>query len=289
METWRRNRKASYLIGALCAIGAFTSAATAQSPGAGQSPMVEAPSGWFGVTLSDDWILDERGKAFFEGYPIVSEVEPGSPAAKAGVMPGDVLMSFNTHDMRGSAFELRKWMKPGDPFVLQLKRNDAVRIVRGTLGVAPAGWRERIVIDLRPSPSEVFEGRTRTATRIAVPSTQRVMTRIPLPSRVPSALIPAFTFGAGVYPFAGMEFTALNEDLRELLGVKPEGVFVTSVMEGTPARISGLRGGDVLLLADGHKLETPVDLVHAIAAAEGKTLRLRIIRRQKPQTLTLRW
>jgi S1-C subfamily serine protease len=272
--------------GALLAICVAASAATGQTP-----VVVESPPGWFGVTLSDEGLFDERGAAFFDSYPVVSNVEPGSPAARAGVVPGDVLMSFNSHDMRGSVFQLRNWLKPGAPFVLQLRRNDGVRVVRGTLGRAPDGWDSKILISIRPTPTEAFEFRTQTPSRPPVtPSPQRVVMRPPLPSPVPSALIPAFTFGAGVFPFAGMEFTALNEDIRDLLGVKPEGVFVTNVVEGTPARIAGLKGGDVLLLANGVKLESPVDLVQAIAEAQDrKTLTLRIVRKRKPQNLTLRW
>lgn len=247
--------------------------------------VVDGPTGWFGVTLSDEGMLDERGKTFFDNYPIVSEVEPNSPAARAGVMPGDVLMTFNSQDMRGSVFQLRNWLKPGAPFELQLKRNDAVRVVRGTLGRAPKGWGERIVINVRPSPFEAGGYQTTQS----VPPTQKVVFRTPLPGRVPPALIPNFTFGAGLYPFVGMEFTALNDDIRDVLGVKPEGVFVTNVVEGSPARLSGLRGGDVVVLADGFKLVTPVDLVQAIAEAQGKTLNLRIVRKRKPQNLTLRW
>jgi len=269
-------------IGALLGVFAVAGAAAAQGP-----VVPEAPAGWFGVTLSDEGILEEGGTTFFEGYPVVSEVEPNSPAAKAGVMPGDVLMSFNSHDMRGSVFQLKNWLKPGAPFVLQLKRNDGVRVVRGTLGRAPEGWERRVVIDLRPS--QVFVRRTQTPSRTPMPSAQRVMIRTPLPSSVPPALIPTFTFGPGVYPFAGMEFTALNEDIRDVLGVKSEGVFVTNVVEGTPARVSGLRGGDVLLLADGIRLETPVDLVNTIAESEDRTINLRIIRKRKAQNLTLRW
>ncbi len=270
------------MAGAFMGICVVASAANAQT-----SVMVETQPGWFGVTLSDEGLFDERGNTFFEGYPVVSEVEPGSPAAKAGVMPGDVLMSFNSHDMRGSVFQLRNWLKPGAPFVLQLRRNDAVRVVKGTLGRAPEGWEKRTVINL--GPGQRFESRSGTTTRAPGGTTQRVMIRTPMPSRVPPVLIPNFTFGAGVYPFAGMEFTVLNEDIRELLGVKPEGVFVTNVVEGTPARISGLKGGDVLLLANGVKLETPVDLVQAISEAQDRTLSLKIIRKRKPQSLTLRW
>ena len=269
-----------WITGALVAFCVFAGEAKAQSP------VAAAPTGWFGVTLSDDGMFDERGTVFFERYPVVSSVEPGSPASKAGVVPGDILMSFNSQDMRGSAFQLRGWLKPGAPFVIRLRRNDAVHVMRGTLGIPPEGWENRVVVELKPS--QEFERRTRTPNR-RLPSTERVMVRTPLPSRVPSALIPNFTFGGGVYPFAGMEVIALNEDIREILGVKPEGVFVTNVVQGTPARVAGLKGGDVLLQADGVRLGSPIDLVNAIAGAEGRTIRLRIIRNRKPQTLTLSW
>lgn len=254
---------------------------------------VEAPRGWFGVTISDEATLDERGRAFFDGYPVVSKVEPGSPAAKAGIAPGDVLMTFNSQDMRGAAFELRKWLRPGAPFELRLKRNDIVRVVRGTLSKPPEGWEDRTVVAL--STPETFELRTRTPARPSFPSAERVAIirrgaggegGSLLPTRVPTVMVPAFT---GVYPFAGADFTELNDDLSDVLGVQTEGVFVTSVMEGSPARRSGLRGGDVILRADGIKCDNPVDLARAIREAEDRTIRLEIVRKRKPQTLTLRW
>lgn len=274
--------KRSYLIGVLVGVCALTRVAAGQSP-----VVVETPSGWLGVTLSSEGTFDERGGAFFEGYPVVSEVHPLSPAAKAGVRAGDILMAFNTHDMRGGLLQLRQWLKPGAPFKLQLRRNDGVRMVAGTLSRPPKDWEVTFVFDLKPS--QAFERRAQSPSRPLLPLEQRVRVRAPAPTRVPSALIPAFTFGAGVYPFAGMEFTELNDDIASLLGVKPEGVFVTNVVEETPARIAGLKGGDVLLYADDLKLETPVDLVEAIAEAEDRALRLRIVRKGKPQTLTLRW
>jgi S1-C subfamily serine protease len=247
---------------------------------------VETPSGWFGVTISDQAILDERGNAFFDSYPVVTTVERGSPAARAGVVPGDVLVSFNSHDMRGGSLQMRKWLRPGAPFVLRLKRNDAVRVVRGTLGKAPENWEKRVVVEL--SVPEQIEMRTRSPAR--EPTAPGGMTRVRMPAPPPSSvLLPALGYGGGVYPFAGAEFTALNDDLSELLGVK-EGVFVTNVAEGSPARISGLRGGDVILRADSIKVDTPIDLVRAIRAARpDNTVSLQIIRKRKAQTLVLRW
>jgi serine protease Do len=258
------------------------------SAGSAQTPAPEAtPRGWFGVTISGEGILDDSGRAFFDGYPIVSGVEPGSPADKAGVVPGDVLVSFNSHDMRGSALELRNWLKPGAPFVLRLKRNDALKTVRGTLGRRPDGWESRMEVAL--TTPEVFELRTRSPARPPLSSRVNVRVRTPLSANMPAVLIPSFTFGGGIYPFAGAEFTALNDDLSQALGVKPEGVFVANVVEGSPARASGLRGGDVVLMADSIKLENPIDLVRAIREAGNRTIRLEIVRKRKQQTVMLHW
>jgi S1-C subfamily serine protease len=101
-------------------------------------------------------------------------------------------------------------------------------------------------------------------------------------------------YGGGVYPFAGAEFTALNADLRDALGVKTSGVFVTNVMEGSPARNAGLRGGDIIIKADGLKVHGPYDLVGAIRSADARgtdnhAIELQVLRKNKPQTLTLHW
>lgn len=248
---------------------------------------VEPPPGWFGVTISDQALLDERGNAFFDSYPVVTTVERGSPAAKAGVVPGDVLVSFNSHDMRGGSLQMRKWLRPGAPFVLELRRNDAVRVVRGTLGKRPENWEKKMIVEL--SMPERIEMRTMSPAR--EPTASAGLMRVRMPSPPPSSvLLPALGYGGGLYPFAGAEFTALNDDLSDLLGVKPEGVFITNVAEGSPARISGLRGGDIILKADSIRVETPIDLVRAIrGAGSDHTVSLQIIRKRKPQTLTLRW
>jgi len=66
------------------------------------------------------------------------------------------------------------------------------------------------------------------------------------------------------------------------------------VMEGSPARTAGLRGGDIIVKADGIKVHGPFDLVDAIRNADSRnttthTIELQILRKSKSQTLTLRW
>ena len=274
---------------ALIASVGFPAVAGAQTP----LPVPEAPTGWFGVTISDNAMVDENFNAFFDSYPVVSKVEPRSPAAKAGVRTGDVLITFNSHDMRGGAIEMKKWLKPGAPFVLQLRRNDQMRQVRGILERRPEGWKELAIISV--TPREDIERRAGSIGGEPLPSPgMLVRSRVPSPEPLPSVLLPAMGYGRGVYPFAGAEFTALNDDLRAALGVNSSGVFVTNVMEGSPARTAGLRGGDIIVKADGMKVQGPVDLVGAIRNADTRntishTIELQILRKNKPQALTLRW
>jgi S1-C subfamily serine protease len=251
--------------------------------------IVQPPTGWFGVRIQDQAMIDpESGNAFFDSYPVVTGVDSSSPAAKAGVRPGDVLLSFNSHDMRGGSVELSKWLKVGAPFVLRIRRNDATRVVRGTLGKRPENWDQNLVVAL--TVPEIMEAQSGA---IARPQIRRagIRTRMPVPEPLPALLPPALGYGGGIYPFAGAEFTALNQDLCDALGVKPEGVFVTNVIEGSPARAAGLRGGDVVVKADSIKIESPIDLVRAIRSADetDRSVDLQIIRKHKAQQLTLRW
>ena len=281
--------RAQILASAVITSVGFAANAAAQTP----VPVPEAPTGWFGVTISDNAMVDDDLNAFFDSYPVVSKVEPRSPAAKAGVKTGDVLLKFDSHDMRGGAIQMKKWLKPGAPFVLQLRRDGQLKQVRGTLQQRPEGWKELAIVSI--TPSQDIELRARGIGGEPLPSPGRLMrTRVPSPEPLPSVLVPAMGYGGGVYPFAGAEFTALNDDLRDALGVKTSGVFVTNVMEGSPARTAGLRGGDIIVKADGTKVHGPFDLVDAIRNADSRNttthaIELQILRKSKLQTLTLRW
>jgi serine protease Do len=282
-------RTALILTVGLISFAGIPSGVAAQTP----RTVAEPPAGWLGITISDNALVDENFNAFFEAYPEVSNVDERSPAAKAGVKRGDVLISFNSHDMRGGAVQMKDWLKPGAPFVLQLRRNDVMREVRGIVGKRPDGWQEVAIVTL--SPRQAIESSVGTVGGVPLkPRNVIVRSRMPSPAPLPDVLAPAMGYGGGVYPFAGAEFTALNDDLCQALGVKPEGVFVTNVMEGSAARIAGLRGGDIILKADGIRTNSPTDLVGVIRSADMRAttdhaIELQILRNKKQRTLTLRW
>ena len=285
----RRGSVTAVALVALLACPGMGRAQTSPSAPSSQSPPFETPTGWLGVRLSDEGIFSENGAAFFERYPVVSSVEPGSPASKAGVLPGDVILTFNSHDMRGGTLQLSNWMKPGAAFELRVRRNEGVRLVRGVLGRRPDGWEQRIVVQVSPNEQIFLRRSAEERAGGLQQSGVRVRTEGPMPPRLPSLLVPALGLGRGLYPFAGAEFTALNSDLSDVLGVKPEGVFVANVVEGSIAREAGLRGGDVVVMADKIKIENPNDLVRAIRSADDRSVTLQVIRKHKPQTITLKW
>src|SRR5438105_13083609 len=84
----------------LLAFLALPSGAVAQK---GRTIVIKEPTGWFGVRISDQAMVDERGDALFDSYPVVTQLDSGSPAAKAGVLPGDQLLTLNSHDMPGAS------------------------------------------------------------------------------------------------------------------------------------------------------------------------------------------
>jgi len=249
------------------------------------------PTGWLGVRITDQATLDGRGNAFFDSYPMVTNVDSGSPAARAGVIPGDVLISFNSHDMRGGSVELEKWLKVGAPFNLTIRRNTKTRMLTGKLARRPRDWDQRMMVQL--SVDQIMERQSGTLSKVPAEkiAIKRIGDRMPTPEPLPSILTPALGYGGGVYPFAGAELIALNDDLSDALDVKPEGVFVTNVLKGSPAGDAGLRGGDIILRANNARVSTPIDLVRVIRVAvdNDRTVVLQIVRKHQPQSVILRW
>ncbi|MFL5481357.1 MAG: PDZ domain-containing protein [Gemmatimonadaceae bacterium] len=281
----------SIVTAALVACCCLPVAARAQEPT--RTFVIKEPTGWFGVRISDTAMMTDEGTAFFDAYPVVTHVDPNSPASKAGVQIGDVLLMFNGHDMRGGSIELAQWLKVGAPFVLKIRRNDRTRMLRGTLTKRPSDWEQRMVVEMtqQMSVKDRLDMRSGSLSREPMTGMLSVRSRVPT-DPLPAVLAPALGFGAGgTYPFAGASFTQLNSDLCDVLGVKGDGVFVTNVVEGSAARNAGLRGGDIILRADNMKVSSPIDLVQAIRSADEKdrSVDLQIMRKHQLQSLTLRW
>ena len=132
----------------------------------------------------------------------------------------------------------------------------------------------------------------------AIPGGIVVATPTPLVPSAPAGAVTAeaptsrsvFVFSApSAAPMivAGATIIRTNADLRETFGVK-SGVLVLDVARGSPAYVSGLRGGDVIVSAGRSAVTSPLSVQRAIEISDS-VLPLRIIRKKKEQSLTLRW
>ena len=168
---------------------------------------------------------------------LVNDVVAGSPAAKAGVGPGDVIRSVNGRAINDSSDlpPIIGAMAPGTKVTLSVLRDGKPRDVSVTL-------------------SELDEG-------------ERVARGAPV---APDA--PATTAGRNVL---GIQTQALDADSRKQLGLESGDGLLVSRVESAAAREAGLSPGMVILQVGRNKVNSPAALDRELAAAKpGDTVML---------------
>lgn len=178
----------------------------------------QAPAGSFGflgIRLAD--VDAERAKALKLGDERGVEVKAvmeGSPADNAGILPGDVLLSYNGETLL-SAEQLSRMVRetpPGRKVKVQYWRNGKTQGAVLTVGTAT-----------RSQMDPPFE--------------------LPLPQT------PGMDFPNPLLiwrnSMVGIDFERVDSQLAEYFGVKG-GVLIRFVQHGSPADKAGMRAGDVI-------------------------------------------
>ena len=245
----------------------------AAPPGQVVQPTQRSATGWVGITYSGNGETDSDGNLVYSDYPVVVTVDPGSPAAKAGVAAGDTIIAFNDRDLRRFAFPIRNMIQPGKTFVIHARKGRVEREYKVLVVERPADHREMVAITMKP----MIPG---------MPEPPFVLTPGPTPSRV---RVPTPARTAAGFAIAGAEMRALSVDLARTLGVKPQGLFVVNVLEASPAKEAGLRDGDVLLRAAERLLMSPQDLQEIMRSDINRSVKLELVRQKKTETVLLRW
>jgi S1-C subfamily serine protease len=257
------------------------------------------PDGYIGVQFSELQTVmgDDAPQAPpLPEYPRIDSVYPGSPASKAGVRRGDVVLLIGGTDAR-RAVQLDRLLRPSTQLPVRVQRDGAPRDLT-------------IVVEKRPAD---FNAECANADQLIGPEFDQPMIylRSPAAPRAPSAPFvfprreaPAAAPGAPGAPappmpylygfsttnsaIAGATLIPLDDDWRATLGVD-NGVLVTRVLPGTPSKDSGLRAGDVIISADGQTVASVRALSRIVGNAKANSVKLQVIRAGKPQALTLRW
>lgn len=214
-----------------------------------------------GVTLHD---LDEddqkKGKA--TNGVMVESVETDSPAAKAGVKQGDIIVEFDGERVRSSR---------------QLSRlvQETVPGRSVTIAALREGQRVSLTVQPRDGRAEVYK----YFDRFEFPMVKIAPTPAPgKPRSVPFTLF-------GSTGRLGIGVSELSAQLAEYFGTK-DGVLVTSVNDDSIAAKTGVRAGDVITSLDGSSISDAEDLRRRAQRLEaGDEFTLGVVRDKKPLTL----
>jgi serine protease Do len=193
----------------------------------------------------------------------VQEVHPDSPAARAGVRTGDVIVTFDGERVRSAAHFAR--------LVDETPEGRSVQTV-----VQRAG--ERVTLNVAPGAANT----ARTVTFGGAPALKLDDDFLRLRSRV-TAHPPLAIWGAPAR--LGVTVQELTGQLGEYFGAS-SGVLVTAVTDSSPARTAGLRAGDVITRVNGETVAHAVDLRQRLGKTTGEVT-LTIVRDRKEQTVTV--
>jgi len=253
----------------------------------------EMPSGYMGISLSGTIEVKPGADeliVLYRDMPIIEAVEPGSPAERAGLESGDVIIAYNGDELKGRSVSLTKLLKPGAKVTVRVRRDGTTRdipVIVGRRSTPVASPRMRqLMIDpkvmVQPGFEFSFETGDDSATIVRRP-------RAPRPPRMTEpAVMPHLLSGSGS-AFAGAELTASNEALGEYFGTS-RGIIVLHVAEGTPARQAGILVGDVIVRINDEPVSRPADFQRALARSNTRSVEIQLLRRKKEKKeLVLKW
>jgi S1-C subfamily serine protease len=251
------------------------------------------PAGYLGLNLESDADPVTREIRF----TIVQTVDPGSPAERAGILPGDTLLALGGRDVRGREPDASGLLEPGKRFAVRVARGAEVKELMVTVAPRPAGIArscgefERVLQPLRVATPTRFmyerERRGDEPRRLAVGTAPA---QEPVASMQLFIIEPAHLSAPASPFFAGAQFRVLDDDWRGLLNLKPDvqGVFVNEVMPGTLSAQAGLRKGDVVLSVGDSPATSPMTLVKLLIVTERPDASLSVLRGGEKRTLVLR-
>jgi len=180
-----------------------------------------------GIQAVTQPLASPLGVGVHEGVA-VTEVFPNSPAAEAGLKPGDVIVKYAGQPVAGPQ-ELQGLVERS-----KLGQKETLEVLRD-------GKRMTLQIPVQEQPADYG-----------------------IASRSPARRGPAGQEGSR-FEKLGIEVSSLNKDVANQLGLKStEGVVITNVRSGSLADLGGLESGMVILQANRKTIKAVDDLKAAL-------------------------
>ena len=197
--------------------------------------------GWLGVAIQNLTPAIARSLGLNPKKPegaLVATVMPASPAEKAGIKSGDVIVEAKGEEVRnvGDLPRIVALAPIGSKLPLVIERNGKTLKIEATVGEMPQKTPKVASVEKKPSPA----------------------------NETASAL--------------GVELGSLNEELRRKLAVPKgvNGVVVGRIAENSPLHSLGVEPGDVIVSVDRQPVTRPHEAAKALkdAAKKGNILLL---------------
>ncbi len=213
---------------------------------------------YLGVNLAEIDANRAKELKLKEDYGVeITRVEENSPAEKAGLKAGDVVLEYNGERVEGI--------------------EQFGRLVRET----PAGRDVKLTISR--------DGKLQKLAATLESRRSRYSVNFPPSVRLPQFYMPDIPqiYTATRSARLGVEAEALGDQLAAYFGVK-QGVLVRAVLDNTPAQKAGLKAGDVIVKLDGISVTAPGELSSALRQTSAKrAYSIELMRDRKPVTVTV--
>lgn len=268
------------LISGICVLGFAAQSMLAEPAGEGPRAraasnriLVTRGSSYLGVAVVD--ISADRAKELHlketAGVEVTC-VDSGSPAANAGLKPGDVVLEYNGERVEGGEQFIRlvRETPPGRAVKLGVWRSGANQTLSATIGQRQPGI---MALSIEGNPG----------------SPEPLLSEMPEMPEMPVIRMPDMPrmMMSWRSPVLGIESEALNPQLAEFFGVKT-GVLVRLVTSNSAAEKAGFKAGDVIIKVDGEKVVSPKEISSILQAARAKkTLPITVVRHQKEIVLNI--
>ncbi len=264
MKTFQTNLLA-VLAAAIPMLWAPVLGAQIAAPKARATSVFSGSRSYLGIGVVD--VTDERAKQLGLKEPQgveVTSVSEDSPASKAGIKQGDVILEYNGQRVEG-----------GEQFVRMIQETPAGR--KAAMQVWRTGAKQEITAIIGSRQERAFAF---TLPNPPIPPNPPIMPEFQIPD-TPHDMFSWRSMALGA------ETEGLNSQLAEFFGVK-EGVLVRSVTKGSAAESAGLKAGDIITKIDGQTVSSPRNIGPYLLRKSGKSVAVTVMRNHKEITLNVK-
>ena len=222
---------------------------------------------------------------------VVEKVIDGSPAAAAGIQPGDVIVAFNGEPVTSSRklTRLLSEVSPDHTAKIVVVRGGSEREVPVTVAKRPMPkWEQGnfefnfphdFKIDIPKIDMPKFDLQLPDFKNL--PDLKNLPDFMNLPG-MPDGDFVWQRFGGGRQ--IGVGVTTLTKQLADHFGVDG-GVMINSVRENSPAAKAGLKAGDIVVEIDGKPVKGDGDIMRAVREKKQGDVTLIVVRGGNRQTI----